>query len=158
MSTEKTVYLQDHHRTPLALRARFEWTFFGLGLFADINLFLFGSFFLREALYDPISASTTTVVGSAFMLALATFLLAYLIWPRVKAAFATQSENERGLHTISGPVLTVYRDGDALRAQIEEEQALTLRKPRPDLALRRGREQTDSALPAKYGDAARARQ
>jgi len=88
MTTERTIYVHDRRRTPLVLRARFEWTFFGLGLFAAINLFLVGSFLLMEALRNPIAASTTVIVAGAFMVALAGFLLIYLARPRFKAASA----------------------------------------------------------------------
>jgi hypothetical protein len=161
MPAERTIYVHDRRRTPLALRARFEWTFFGVGLFAAVNLFLLGFFLLVEAIRDPLAASTTGIVGAAFMLALAAFLLAYLAWPRFKAAFGMQACCGRP-HTFRRPTLTDYGNNGALQTQIEAEQALTLdtQFPTPlDVnALRRARERTGSAPQAGSDDAVRVRQ
>jgi len=158
MPAERVVHIH-RHRVPLVLRARFAWTFFGLGLFAAVNLFLFGAYLLSVAIRDPLEASPTVIVTAGFMLALATFLLVYLVSPRVKAAFGKPSEFARHQRTFAGPVLTVY--GEALRSQIEAEHALTLAKqipPRCELpALRRALAPADNAPPGEYGDAARAR-
>lgn len=66
---------------------RFEWTFFGLDLFAAINLFLCGAYLLAEAIRDPLEASEAGVIAAGFTLALASFLLTYLVWPRAKYVF-----------------------------------------------------------------------
>ena len=161
MQVERTIYVHDRRKVPLALRARFEWTFFGVGLFAAINLFLLGCFLLMEAIRDPLAASTSAIVGAAFMLALAVFLFVYLAWPRFKAAFQMQARTER-LQARRAEPLTLCRDEETLQTQIEAEHALTLNArfapPEHAGALRRARERTDNAPPAHCDDAARVRQ
>jgi len=161
MQVERTIYVHDRRRIPLALRARFEWTFFGVGLFAAVNLFLFGFFLLMEAVRDPLAASATVIVGAAFMLTLAAFLFVYLARPRFKAVFRMQARGERR-RTLGREPLTVYDDEGVLQTQIEREQALALNARlsahEEVSALRRARGRTGSAPPAEYDDAARARQ
>ena len=109
MRNERVIYVQDRHRTPLALRARFAWTFFGTGLFAAINLFLMGIYFLLEAVRDPLDSSPASIVAGSFMLTLAFFLLAYLTLPRVKAFFVHQARIEPR-RPFNVQVLTIYPD------------------------------------------------
>ena len=158
MPPERVVHIH-RHKIPLVLRARFAWTFFGLGLFAAVNLFLIGSYLLSVAIRDPLKASPMDIVSAGFMLALAGFLLVYLVSPRIKAAFAKPTDFARHQGTFAGPVLTVYRQ--ALRSQIETEHALTLAEQIPPhcepAPLRRVLAPADSAPPGEYGDAARAR-
>jgi len=158
MPAEKVLHIR-RHKAPLVLRARFAWTFFGLGLFAAVNLFLVGSYLLSVAIRDPLEASPVDIVGAGFMLALASFLVVYLVSPRIKAAFAKPADFAQQHRTFAGPVLTVC--GEALRSQIEAEHALTLAKQIPThcepAPLRRVLAPADSAPPGEYGDAARAR-
>lgn len=109
MRNERVIYVQDRHRTPLALRARFAWMFFGTGLFAAINLFLMGAYFLLEAVRDPLDSSPASIVTGSFMLTLAFFLLAYLTLPRVKAFFVHQARIEPR-RPFNVQVLTIYPD------------------------------------------------
>jgi hypothetical protein len=87
MEDERRFYVHNPRPSPLALRARFAWTFFGLGLFAAINLFLFVAYLLSEALRDPLDATGIAIVTAGFMPALAGFLLVYIVWPRAKSVF-----------------------------------------------------------------------
>jgi hypothetical protein len=148
MQVERTIYVHDQARIPLALKARFEWTFFGVGLFAAVNLFLLGCFLLMEAIRDSLAASTTAIVGAAFRLAPAAFLFVYLAWPRFKAAFGMQAGAERR-QTLRGEPVAVYRDEDTLPRFAVPEDAST---------LRRARGRTGSAPPAECDDGARVRQ
>ena len=129
-----------------------------MGLFAAVNLFLFGFFLLMETIREPLAASATVIVGAAFLLALAAFLFVYLAWPRFKAVFAMHTGRER--RKAYREALTVYRDKGALQTEIEAEQALTLDTQFPtDLStLRRARGRTGSVPPAECDDAARVRQ
>jgi len=158
MPAERVVHIH-RHKIPLVLRARFAWTFFGLGLFSAVNLFLLGSYLLSSAIRDPLKASPGDIVCAGFMLALAGFLFAYLVSPRIKALFGKSPDFARHQGTFAGPVLTVY--GETLRSQIETEHALTLAKqipPRCELTpLRRAPAPADSAPPGEYDGAARAR-
>jgi hypothetical protein len=67
------IYLCRRRRAPLAVRARFEWTFVSTGLFATVILFCCGAYLLTEAISDPPDpfASGTVVVNGRIYSALA---------------------------------------------------------------------------------------
>src|SRR5208282_758603 len=104
MRVTKIEVLHGHERIPLVLRGRFERTFFGLGLFAAVNLFLLGVYLLTVVIRDPLKANETTVIAAGFALALASFLIAYLVWPRCKAALAKHEESDQDPEYLNGPV------------------------------------------------------
>jgi hypothetical protein len=78
---------------PLVVRSRFEHTFLGLGSFAGLILLLGGGYLMAEALLDPLGASDMGVLTAGFALALSSFLLVYLVWPRSKMALAKRESN-----------------------------------------------------------------
>jgi len=121
--------LHGRGRVPLGLRSRFERIFFGMLLFAAINLFLYGAYLLKEALRDPLGAAELSVVVAGFMLALASFLLTYLTWPRLKSAFERDEDSDQGEEQPIGPVLTVY--GEAVQERLEAERTLGEEKDLP---------------------------
>jgi hypothetical protein len=126
MRATKIEVLHGHGRMPLVMRGRFERTFFGLGLFAAINLFLWGIYLLTEVIRDPLKANETAVIAAGFALALASFLIVYLVWPRGRSALARHDEFDRDPEYSKGPVLTVYGEGvqnrlEAKRGSGEEE-------------------------------------
>jgi uncharacterized BrkB/YihY/UPF0761 family membrane protein len=92
MDAKRKIY-QRRRRAPLAVRARFEWTFFSTGLFATVILFCCGAYLLTEAISDPPDpfASGTVIVTAGFILSLASFLLTYLVWPKAKTVFTRAS-------------------------------------------------------------------
>lgn len=120
MRAERMIYVHERHRIPLVVRARFERTFFGLGLFAAINLFLCGAYLLTEAIRDPLEASEAAVVAAGLTLSLASFLLTYLVWPRAKYALGKDGDFVRPQKT-RGAVLPVYRG--AVHTPIEVKRA-----------------------------------
>lgn len=122
MHATKIELLDERNRVPLVLRARFERTFFGLVLFAAVNLFLYGAYLLKEALRDPIGATGLAVVVAGFVLALAAFLFGYLVWPRGKSALARGEDYDWGEEQRMGPVLTVY--GEPVQNRLEAERTL----------------------------------
>jgi hypothetical protein len=121
--------LSGRERVPLVLRARFERTFFGMVLFAAVNLLLYGVYLLKEALRNPLRATEMSVVVAGFALALAAFLFGYLLWPRVKSAFARDEDFDQEEQRRMGPVLTVY--GEAVQKRLEAERTLGERKELP---------------------------
>jgi hypothetical protein len=89
--------LHQRERVPLVIRARFERTYFGVGSFAGVVLLLGGLYLLRAAFQDPFGAANVRVLVAGFALALASFLLVYLVWPRGKMALARR---ERRFHAL----------------------------------------------------------
>jgi hypothetical protein len=122
MHATRIEVLHGRDRVPLVLRGRFERTFFGIVLFAAVNLFLYGVYLLKEALRNPLGATELSVVVAGFALALAAFLLGYLLWPRVKSVLGRDEDFGPEEEQRMGPVLTVY--GEAVQNRLEAEQAL----------------------------------
>ncbi|HYA64623.1 MAG TPA: hypothetical protein VED66_15570 [Candidatus Sulfotelmatobacter sp.] len=122
MPAARSMHDRNRHRIPLVVRARFERTFFGLGLFAAITLFLCGAYLLTEAIRDPLEASESAVICAGFTLSLASFVLTYLVWPRAKSALLRDQDSPRHQESVRGAVLTVY--GQALHTRIEAKRLL----------------------------------
>src|SRR5271169_3690919 len=120
---------KERNRIPLVVRARFERTFFGLGLFASTTLFLCGAYLLTEAMRDPLAASELAVLIAGFALALASFLITYLTWPQSRMTLARHEEAGGLARRWKGPVLTLY--GEAVEHREEGEQMLGNRKHLP---------------------------
>ena len=122
MRAARSMHERNRHRIPLVMRARFERTFFGLGLFAAFILFLGGAYLLTEAIRDPLKASEAAVICSGFTLSLASFLLTYLVWPRAKSALEKDPDSPRHRESVRGAVLTVY--GQELHTRIDAKRLL----------------------------------
>lgn len=129
MRSERTIYVHETNRVPLVVRARVERTFFGLGLFAAINLFLCGAYLLMDAIRNPLVASETAIVAAGFMLSLASFLFTYLVWPRAKSALGRDPDFARPERSVRGAVLAAF--GEALHTPIEAKRTLTESKNLP---------------------------
>jgi hypothetical protein len=114
--------IEGRHRIPLVVRARFERTFFGLGSFAGIILLLGGAYLMTEALLNPLGASDAGVLTAGFALALSSFLLIYLVWPRGRMGMAKREpviSNGRKWMTLYGE--TVQNRVAAKRALREDK-------------------------------------
>jgi hypothetical protein len=120
---------RERNKIPLVVRGRFERTFFGLGLFASTTLFLCGAYLLTEAMRDPLEASELAVLIAGFALALASFLITYLTWPRSRMALARHEEAGGLARRWKRPVITVY--GEAVERRQEVEQMSGNRKHLP---------------------------
>jgi len=129
MRTTRAGSLHDQDRIPLVIRARFERTFFGLGLFAAVILLLCGGYLMVEALVDPLDASEAGVLAAGFTLALSSFLLVYIAWPRGRLQMAKRERRLRLEEKWAGPDLTVY--GEAVHGHMEAKGALGDRKDLP---------------------------
>ena len=129
MRATRIEILNERNRMPLVLRARFERTFFGLGLFAAINLFLCGTYLLMKALYDPLESTDTSVLVAGFMLALASFLITYLIWPRGRSALARHDDSDPRPAYPKDPLFTV--EAEAVQARLEARRGLGDAKSMP---------------------------
>jgi hypothetical protein len=121
--------LNGRDRIPLVVRARFERTFFGLGAFAAVILLVGGGYLMAEALLDPLGASDMSVLTAGFALALSSFLLVYLVWPRGRLELAKRERRRHDDTMWSGPTLTVY--GGTVHSRMEAKQGLVDRKSLP---------------------------
>jgi hypothetical protein len=119
----------ERHPVPPVHPARFERPFFSLAMFAGVTVFFCGAYLLKDALRNPLGANEMSVVVGGFMLALATFLVVYAIWPRLKAAFGGGEESRRQEDHRSSPTLTTY--GETAQNRLEAEQALEEQKDLP---------------------------
>lgn len=122
MRTMRMEVLTEQDREPLVVRSRFERTFFGLGLFAAVTLFLWGAYLLTEAIRNPLRATGVAVLVAGFMLALASFLMAFLVWPRGRRALARDEDPDEDFEYTRGPVLSVY--GVAVQERLDAKQVL----------------------------------
>jgi len=130
MRATRIEVLNERDRVPLVVHGRIERTFLGLGLFVAAVLLLCGAYLLMEAIRDPLEASGTTVLTAGFMLALASFVITFLIWPRRKMALARDDEDlDQVPEYIKSSVLTVY--GESAQNRIEAKQALGTEKDLP---------------------------
>lgn len=111
------------------MRARFEKTFLGLGLFAGTILLLGGGYLMTQALVNPLGASEMDALTAGFALALSSFLLVYLLFPRKRAKLARRDHAAREEEICRGPVLTVY--GETEQNRLVAKQALGAGKNLP---------------------------
>lgn len=136
MRSSKIIYSPDRHKLPMIIRARYAWTFFGLGLFASANLLLGGLYLLNEAIRDPLAASGMAIITSGFLLTLSAFLLTYLVWPRAKSCFETRAHpldpgrDAFRCRVLTIPARTIHAPLDAIRAPLQPRLAPPLRTTR----------------------------
>jgi len=114
---------------PLVVRARIENTFFGLGMFAGGTLFLTGAYLLTHAIRDPMKASEVSVLAAGFVLALGSFLITYVVWPRSGLELARNEDFEGIPEYWKGPVRAVY--GEAVQTKLEAKRVLVEGKNLP---------------------------
>jgi hypothetical protein len=129
MQSTRIEMVKERDKIPLVVRARFEKTFFGLGLFAAATLFLCGAYLLMEAIRDPLAASELAVLAAGFSLALASFLITYIAWPRGRLALARQEDGEGGVERRRDAARTVY--GEAVQNRLEAKRILVERRHLP---------------------------
>src|SRR5215475_1950922 len=91
--------IQRQSNAPLVLRARFERTFFGLGLCIAGVLLAGGAYLLADAIREPLETSEATVLVAGVALALGAFAILYLVWPSGHLAIAHRSEREHFDHS-----------------------------------------------------------
>ena len=115
---------EQYHRgeIPLVVRARFEKTFFGLGAFAGIVLLLGGAYLMMEALMNPLGASDVGVLAAGVVLALASFLLVYLVRPTRRSELSRREHECTEVEMRKSPALTIY--GETVQNRIVAKQAL----------------------------------
>lgn len=121
MQRSKVPSAQDARTTRFVVRSRFAWTFFGMGLFAAICLLFCGVYLLAEALREPLEASENVVLAGGFTLALASFLLTYLVWPR--AAEMRKPPAFRKPDALPGAVLNVHMETAHRHTSVPLERA-----------------------------------
>ena len=129
MRTTRIEEMQDRGKIPLVVRARFERTFLGLGVFAALILLVGGAYLMAEALMDPIGASDMAVLTAGFALSLSSFLLVYLVLPQRMMQMAKREREERVDEQWKGPVVTVYPQ--PIRQQPPAKELLSAHKHLP---------------------------
>lgn len=114
--------LCERDKTPLVVRGSLPRTFRTLGLIIELCLFFFGTYLLINVIERPLEADPPSVIGAGVMLALASTLLFYMVWPLRKEAMA-QRENPAGQQDrLPESVLTAY--GETMQARQRAERAL----------------------------------
>jgi len=121
MRTVRIEVLRDSDDIPLVLRARFERTFFGLGLSFALLLFAGGGYLLFDAIREPLEASAAAILSAGFALALAGFIVIYLAWPRTHVSIAHRDALERFDQEWKNYVLTAY--GESVQNQLEARRS-----------------------------------
>jgi hypothetical protein len=122
-------WLLERERVPVAIRARFEKAFFGLGSFTGMVLLVWGFYLIRDAVLHPLGESDVGVLAAGFALALSSFLLVSLVWWRGRIALAKWDRRSHASHRVHGPVLTVY--GHAVQRRFDAEEAMQIGKELP---------------------------
>jgi hypothetical protein len=116
---------------PLVVRARFERTFLGLGAFAGLVLFLGGGYLMMEVLLDPLGASDMAVLAGGLALALSSFLLVYLVWPRRRMELARREQFEAAEENWKRPVVTITMYDEGAPGRMLVKSGLGARKNLP---------------------------
>jgi hypothetical protein len=156
MRLQRTLPAHDSSSIPIVVRARDSWTFLGLGLFTAGTLIFCGGYLLHQAIRHPLDASETGVIGAGFLLALAGFVFAYLMWPRAKSCFESPEDaTQENLRVTVPPANALPEVQTAFDFRLELSTGLLP----PSVGagpLRRAPEPADSALPAVSDDAVHA--
>ena len=111
----------ERDKTPLVVRGSLPRTFRTLALVTEISLVFCGAYLLINVIERPLEADQPSVIGAGVMLALASTLLFYMVWPLRREAMA-QRETRRS--TDINPlesILTTY--GETIARQ-RAQQAL----------------------------------
>ena len=122
MSTPRTEVLHSRHETPLVVRGRLEKSFRGLGVFAGVVLMLGGSYLVLSPFWDPLSTSDMAVLTGSFSLALACFLLVFVLFPRRSLELAKRERDARERQATESRILTVF--GETVQNRMVAKQAL----------------------------------
>jgi len=122
MSTPRTDVLHSRHETPLVVRGGLEKSFRGLGVFAGVVLMLGGSYLVLSPFWDPLSTSDMAVLTGSFSLALACFLLVFVLFPRRSLELAKRERDARERQATESRILTVF--GETVQNRMVAKQAL----------------------------------
>ena len=109
--------LTARHGVPLVVRASTPRTFLGLGVFTEATLFFSGSYLLLKALWRPLETGESAVIAAGLLLASASFLLFYMVRPRIG-----ETDEPREEPVLVEVPLTAH--GASLEARKRAEQAL----------------------------------
>lgn len=80
---------------PLALRGGLARTFGGLATFVVVTFLCWGIYLLEDAFANPLAAQAVALIFGAFIIALATILLFYLIKPGSRSRMAIHERSRR---------------------------------------------------------------
>jgi hypothetical protein len=105
-----------HHRwdlypaKSLAVRGGLARTFGGLVSFLAVTFLCTGIYILDDAFANPLAAQAVTLVAAAFIIALATILLFYLLKPKSRASKEAARESRRVVSRPKQPLLEKILD------------------------------------------------
>lgn len=112
----------ERDKTPLVVRGSLPRTFRTLGLLMELCLFFCGTYLLVNVIKRPLEADPPSVIGAGVMLALASTLLFYMVWPLRREAMARREEPASKVERLPDSVLTAY--GEAMQTRQRAERAL----------------------------------
>jgi hypothetical protein len=113
--------LAARHEVPLVVRASTPRTFLGLGVFTEAALLFSGSYLFLKALWKPLETGEAAVIVAGLLLTLASFLLFYLVRPRIGDELARTDELEDQPVFVEVPLTAL---GASLEVRKRAEQAL----------------------------------
>jgi hypothetical protein len=85
-----------HSPTSLVIRGGLVRTFGGLATFLVMTFFCAGVYMLRDAVANPLAAQAATLIFGAFIIALATILLFYLLRPEIRTPASRRQRSRHG--------------------------------------------------------------
>ena len=112
----------ERDKTPLVVRGSLPRTFRTLGLLMELTLFFCGTYLLVNVIKRPLEADPPSVIGAGVMLALASTLLFYMVWPLRREAMARREYSAGDVERLPDSVLTAY--GEAMQTRQRAERAL----------------------------------
>jgi hypothetical protein len=153
----RTTRVPSRREVPLVVRASMPRTFLGLGVFTETGLLLCGSYLLLKALWWPLETGETAVIVAGLLLALATFLLLYMVRPGVSIALAQTDDDgiQDEAPQLQAP-LTIYRVAVEAQKERRTRSTDTDFPVQCEFAISLATMPEDSAVPEPTGDAARA--
>ncbi len=112
----------ERDKTPLVVRGSLLRTFRTIGLVMQISLFFCGTSLLVNVIKRPLEADPFSVIGAGVMLALASTLLFYMVWPLRREAMAQREYPAGKVERLPDSILTAY--GEAMQTRKRAERAL----------------------------------
>jgi hypothetical protein len=117
----------DRDRLPLVVKGSLPKTFWGIGMFVAAILSTVGTYLVSKAIREPLVADPSAVIFAGVMLAVASFLLIFLVRPRWRGPRADFEEEDPG----DTPELEFASSEEMIRMRMEKELELKERRNLP---------------------------
>jgi hypothetical protein len=114
-----------HAPKSLVIRGGLVRTFGGLATFLVLTFFCAGIYLLRDAVANPLAAQAATLIFGAFIIALATILLFYLLRPENGAP---RSRRQRSRHGVLLPKKDLFGKIVVMEARDRRRQDLVYQR------------------------------